>query len=138
MAEQTVELQPSESKVVSFEATPHEAKVYQVSVDGLSGNFKATEAALAAADVVAFSYPEPGAEPAALVGVRVEIEEVGYCITKYGYGGYWEPHPGCFIHNIPPGTHTVSMSLSGYKTTRADVTFESGKAWTYYFYLLKI
>ncbi len=39
MAEQTVTLQPSESKVVTFEATPHEAKTYQVSVNGLTGSF---------------------------------------------------------------------------------------------------
>ncbi|GAI61292.1 unnamed protein product [marine sediment metagenome] len=31
MAEQSVTLQPGESKVVSFEATPHEARSYQVS-----------------------------------------------------------------------------------------------------------
>ncbi len=44
MAEQNVTLQPGESKVVSFEATPTVAKVYQVSVDGLTGSFEATEA----------------------------------------------------------------------------------------------
>lgn len=44
MAEQTVELQPSESKPVSFEAIPHEAKTYHVSVNGLSGSFIAIPA----------------------------------------------------------------------------------------------
>jgi len=44
MAEQTVELAPGESRVISFEATPHEAKTYQVSVDGLTGSFKALPA----------------------------------------------------------------------------------------------
>jgi len=39
VAEQVVELTPSESKVVSFEAIPHEARTYQVSVNGLAGNF---------------------------------------------------------------------------------------------------
>lgn len=43
MAEQSVTLQPGESKVVSFEATPTLAKVYQVSVDGLNGSFRAIE-----------------------------------------------------------------------------------------------
>ncbi|GAI69592.1 unnamed protein product, partial [marine sediment metagenome] len=38
MTEQSVALQPGESKVVSFEATPTVAKVYQVSVDGLTGS----------------------------------------------------------------------------------------------------
>ena len=42
MAEQTVELQPGESRAIAFEAIPHEAKTYQVSVDGLAGSFKAT------------------------------------------------------------------------------------------------
>ncbi|GAI64800.1 unnamed protein product [marine sediment metagenome] len=39
MAEQNVTLQPGESKVVSFEATPQEARTYQVSVNGLTGSF---------------------------------------------------------------------------------------------------
>ncbi len=41
MAEQTVTLNPSESKVVVFEATPQEAKTYLVSVNGLAGSFVA-------------------------------------------------------------------------------------------------
>ena len=44
MAEQTVELQPGESKPVSFEAIPHEAKTYHISVDGLTGSFTAIAA----------------------------------------------------------------------------------------------
>ncbi len=44
MAEQSVTLQPGESKVVSFEATPQEARTYQVSVNGLTGSFVAAEA----------------------------------------------------------------------------------------------
>lgn len=41
MAEQQVTLQPSESKLVSFEAVPQEARAYQVTVDGLVGSFVA-------------------------------------------------------------------------------------------------
>lgn len=41
MAEQSVTLQPNESKLVSFEAIPHEARTYQVSVNGLTGSFRA-------------------------------------------------------------------------------------------------
>lgn len=44
MAEQIVTLSPGESKLVSFEAVPHEPKTYQVSVDGLTGSFKAVSA----------------------------------------------------------------------------------------------
>lgn len=42
MAEQSVTLNPGESRVVSFEAVPHEAKTYHVSVNGLTGSFIAT------------------------------------------------------------------------------------------------
>lgn len=41
MAEQTITLNPSESKAVTFEAIPHEVKIYQVSVNGLTGSFTA-------------------------------------------------------------------------------------------------
>ncbi len=59
-------LQPGESKVVSFEATPQEAKDYHVSVDGLSGSFKVIEA-----------IPE-------LVTFSVEV----YNIPSYAAGSY--------------------------------------------------
>ena len=42
MTEQVVTLSPGESKVVSFEAVPKEAKTYLVSVNGLTGSFRAT------------------------------------------------------------------------------------------------
>ena len=42
MAQQTVALAPGESKTVSFEVTPPVAKSYSVSVNGLTGSFKAT------------------------------------------------------------------------------------------------
>lgn len=41
MAEQTVELQPGESKVITFPTVPIVAKSYSVSVDGLAGSFRA-------------------------------------------------------------------------------------------------
>ena len=41
MAEQSLTLQPAESKLVSFEAIPHEARTYIVRVNGLTGSFKA-------------------------------------------------------------------------------------------------
>ncbi len=41
MAEQIVELAPGESKLVSFEVNPTAARTYSVSVDGLTGSFKA-------------------------------------------------------------------------------------------------
>jgi uncharacterized membrane protein len=41
MADQTVTLQPGESKTLSFEVTPSVANTYQVAVDGQSGSFRA-------------------------------------------------------------------------------------------------
>lgn len=41
MAEQIVTLNPGESKIVTFEVVAHEAKTYQVSVNGLTGSFNA-------------------------------------------------------------------------------------------------
>ncbi len=42
MAEQTVTLEPGESRAIAFEVVPDVAKTYSVSVDGLSGTFRAT------------------------------------------------------------------------------------------------
>lgn len=42
VGEQTVYLEPGESKTVSFDVTPTVAKTYSVSVDGLYGSFVAT------------------------------------------------------------------------------------------------
>ncbi len=47
MAEKTVSLEPGQSEAVSFEVTPAEAKTFQVSVDGLTGSFVATEVPVA-------------------------------------------------------------------------------------------
>ena len=41
MVEKNVTLQPNESELVSFEAIPHEVRTFHVSVDGLSGSFRA-------------------------------------------------------------------------------------------------
>jgi len=46
VSEQSVYLEPGESKSVSFEVTPAVAKTYSVSVDGLHGSFVATEMAV--------------------------------------------------------------------------------------------
>jgi len=47
MAEKIVSLEPGQSEAVSFEVTPTEAKTFQVSVDGLTGSFIATEVPVA-------------------------------------------------------------------------------------------
>lgn len=52
MPEKVVELQPGESKVVSFEVTPKVAKTYQVSVNGLMGTFKVEPISRTYAEIV--------------------------------------------------------------------------------------
>ena len=47
IAEQTITLQPGESRVVSFEVVPQVAKSYSVTVNGLHGSFLATTAPVA-------------------------------------------------------------------------------------------
>ena len=57
VSEQSVTLQPGESKSVSFEVTPTVAKTHSVSVDGLSGSFVATE------EVIGFDLTRPTVSP---------------------------------------------------------------------------
>lgn len=90
MAEQVVELQPSESKAVSFEAIPHEAKTYQVSVNGLMGSFKA--------------IAKPAAKffmPSAMT-VKVTDGEI--------FRMYWKCEFSCVITNKGDATGTYTLS----------------------------
>lgn len=58
MAEQTITLALGEGKVVSFEAIPPEAKIYRVSVNGLTGSFVATLPPLDGRFVIAYAWWE--------------------------------------------------------------------------------
>ena len=63
MAEQVVTLNPGESKVVSFTATPSVAKTYQVAVDGLTGSFVASEIPVKAARLYGYITDNETGEP---------------------------------------------------------------------------
>ncbi|GAI05359.1 unnamed protein product [marine sediment metagenome] len=109
MTEQSVALQPGESKVVSFEATPHEARTYHVSVDGLSGSFKAIEA-----------VPK-------LVTFSVEVYNIpSYAAGSYQYfltyggknwgmvdpqGGVWTPISDPIVVADVPASGTLTATL---------------------------
>jgi len=80
MAEQIVELAPGESKIVSFEATPSEAKTYQVSVNGLSGSFVATPS-----PVVGWVSPTSHRDPSG----KWFWEEKAYDNDLATVGGVW-------------------------------------------------
>jgi hypothetical protein len=62
VAEQSVTLAPGESKVVAFEATPTEARAYQVSVNGLTGSFVAIEVAFPSGEILEITWREVGSD----------------------------------------------------------------------------
>lgn len=78
MAEQVIELVPGESKLVSFEAVPSVARTYQVSVDGLTGSFRA------------MAPPEPSA---LLISYQSVLNEA-YIHVEAGYPTDWVMIPG--------------------------------------------
>jgi len=77
MDSQTVTLAPGESKTVSFEVTPMVAKSYSVSVNGLYGTFRATEAPVTDIRVESLNITPSDV----LVGEKVTIS-----ITAVNYG----------------------------------------------------
>ncbi len=109
MAEQTVELEPGESKVISFEAIPHEARRYQVSVNGLTGSFDAI------VKQVNFTGHVTDAETGQALGdVVVEMWEgsAKLASTSTDSSGFYR------IENIPvPITIVLKYSKSGYRDT---------------------
>ncbi len=99
MAEQVVELQPGESKLVSFEAVPHEARTYQVTVDGLTGSFKAVAAP-------AFTF-----------------SNVSLSIMTCPVATAWKtPTFICNVvnHNAVPVTHSLNMRYRRYSVKRGE------------------
>ncbi len=77
VAEKSVTLGPGESQVVAFEVTPTEAKSYSVTVDGLTGTFRAV--VVPVADIRVENLDISPAE--AYVGEKVTISVVA---TNYG------------------------------------------------------
>jgi len=108
MAKQTVTLQPGESQVVTFEATPREAKTYHVSVDGLSGSFEALPVEMNYIYGTVYDHRTWNT----LAGVRVEAN---------GWVGYTDGS-GNYHIDIPDGNYTLSFSKKGYKPEVMKIT----------------
>jgi len=69
--EQSLTLEPTESRTISFEAVPDVAKTYHISVDGLTGTFRATEAPV---EIVDFELAMPTVTPATITpGTAITI-----------------------------------------------------------------
>lgn len=82
----------------------------------------------ATADVSVAGYPET----VMLEGALVEIIGVGSGVTRYGYGGVWEPSPGCIVANVPPGDHEVRVSATGYQSWSGIIGFAPGEVRTFF------
>ena len=96
MAEQIVELNPGESKLIPFEAIPNEARTYQVSVDGLTGSFVATR-------ITPSAY---------LRTLQSSLAELGYNLETWGPSDeVWFYVPGVGIQGMDWSTYELIKSL---------------------------
>ncbi len=118
MAEQTVALAPSDSKLVSFEAIPHEARIYQVAVDELRGTFEARP--------LPTSTLEGGVTDAETgwyiqrVLVTINGLSIYTKLTYHGiYGGYG-------FEGLEPGEYTISCERLGYEPLTVTKTISAG------------
>lgn len=116
MAEQTVTLQPGESKAVSFEVTPHEARTYQVSVDGLTGSFTAW-APVGQANIYGQVSDAVINQPIAAAAVSIMYTDIA---TTTDQSGHFE-----FL-NLPVGTYVISVQASGYESFMVNLTIIEG------------
>ena len=107
MAEQTVELEPGQSEVVSFTAVPSVAKTYQVSADGLSGSFKAIPPTTATISGYVWDYRSWPYKTLPIMNAKVTVGFVSSYTDKYGK---YE------IANIPLGIYTITIEAAGYET----------------------
>ena len=119
MAEQSVTLQPGEAKAVTFEAIPREAKTYQVSVDGLSGSFVATEAPAK----VRIQIRAPDKTP--IVNARVCHDSICNYTDANGY---------CWFE-LSAGYYHITVSAPGYKNISSNATYEAGKSYDRWYYM---
>lgn len=87
MAEQTISLEPGETKLVTFEAVPYEARIYQVNVNGLAGSFNVVT---------------PPPTESSLVGLNVPPVPSG--------ASFW-PEATLFLPPIEAGRYTFDLRV---------------------------
>ena len=112
MTEQVVELAPGESKLVSFEAIPHEAKTYQVSVNGLSGSFEALLAPVSLSGVVTNAITG-----SPIAGIRVYFD---------GHQSYTNASGAYKISGLVVGGLAVVFSHIDYEAYYTEITLSLG------------
>jgi len=158
MAEQSVTLNPGESRVVSFEAIPHEARTYQVVVDGLSGSFvaiapvgligdlnddgvvNALDLTLLERYIAGLSVSTPLSQEEFLrradvngdgVVNSLDITALETLITEpppNGEGFYWLRPTG----HVANGWNDAELAYDGWTDTRAEVVNVGTQSWSPY------
>ena len=79
----TVTLAPGEAKPVEFQFSPMEARVYQVSVDGLIGSFSVLEPPAAQFVVSDLIITPAQCYPGELVSISVTVRNIGLVAGSY-------------------------------------------------------
>ena len=129
MAEQVVTLSPGESKVVSFEATPKEVRIYQVSVDGLTGSFKATALIPLQLSMDFLYRPEEDDYFIEVRGTNRSSTPITFWLRikgwRYGEPMDWEP----FEVTLLPGETRLIIGPGGVISATLRKAFHSGKWW---------
>lgn len=133
MAEQVVELAPGKSKEVTFEATPHVAKTYSVSVNGLTGSFRAIELPPPSAEILEVAWWDgaswhPISEPLPAnknVIHQFRIRNTGNVPTAFKIAWYTYPFGRKTIH------YTGSIILNPAEEGYIIYTFWSGGSGQY-------
>ncbi len=111
MSQQTVTLTPGQSKLVSFEAIPHEAKTYLVSVDGLSGSFEAISP-ITEIQIWIVTVEERTEIPVPSVKVYLDTQFVGTTDINGNLGPF----------NVSPGDHVLLCTKEGYRDKRWSIS----------------
>jgi len=125
MAEQTVELSPGESKQVSFEAIPHEAKTYQVLVNGLTGSFVAVIPPVASLRGTVLNSRGDPVERTVYVGGTYERLDTTYRIVGYLQVTHSDPETGIFrFEGLPVGKIDIWVRDWPYPMSRSVALVE--------------
>ena len=109
MAEQNVTLAPGESRLVSFEATPQEARIYQVAVNGLAGSFRAIQA------IIPWAF-----------------SSVQCWHSASGVGAWRQSNFACTVTNIGDRTVTKTLTLWKREYRPAEWDYYTGWTWAWF------
>ena len=121
--QKTITLNPGEEKSVAFQvAAPSELRVYQVSVDGLSGSFSVIEAPPPVQGLSTISGKVRDARTGEEMSfVSVSLNGYGVLTTRRGF---------YLLRNVMSGTYTITFSQKTYQTETRTITLLAGTTTT--------